>query len=338
MLHEWATNLDRTLETTRMTTTSPTRRGAFWLITLGLLLAATHGGCVSPDFIHGAGQSAAAGAMQGVREGIPGLQEPLRQTLRGSLEDPALARAAREMTGSAMDALQARLGSPEMRQQVDLLVTQAMESLHRSGDGTVQALVKSAGDQLEAELRKIATGSILAATTTLRDSIERDVNPATQRLARQMGEQLIASLVAGLKGPMQAELQDIGRNMSQALIKGAAEGADDPMNQAGFGGLTHQVMLQAMRGARQGMTEGLPNRTQAALISAVVMLGAMVLGSGGGLAWFWWRYQQSAKTLTIVAESINQHQSGALKETIRKSAHDNYVGPWLSSFLKHRGL
>jgi hypothetical protein len=320
-----------------MPTMSLTRGGVLWLTTLGLL-AAIHGGCVSGDFINGAGQSAAAGAMQGVRDGIPGLQEPLRQTLRGSLEDPALARAAREMTGSAMEALQASLGSPEMRRQVDLLVTQAMESLHRSGDGTVQALVKSAGDQLEAELRKVATASILAATTTLRDSIERDVNPATQRLARQMGEQLVASLVAGLKGPMQAELRDIGRNMSQALIRGAAEGADDPLNQAGFGGLTHQVMLQAMRGARQGMTEGLPNRTQAALISAVVLLGAMVLASGAGLAWFWWRYQQSSKTLTIVAESINQHQSGALKDTIRKRAHDNYVGPWFSSFLKRRGL
>ena len=174
-----------------MSTPSPTRRGALWLTTLGLL-AGVHGGCVSQDFIHGAGQSAAAGAMQGVREGIPGLQDPLRQTLRGSLEDPALARAARDMTDSAMQSLQARLGSPEMRQQVDLLVTQAMESLQRSGDDTVQALVKGAGGQLEAELRKVATSSILAATTTLRDSIERDVNPATQRLARQMGEQLVA--------------------------------------------------------------------------------------------------------------------------------------------------
>jgi len=320
-----------------MSTSSPTRRGALWLTTLGLLVAA-HGGCVSQGFIHGAGQSAAAGAMQGVREGIPGLQDPLRQTLRGSLEDPALVRAARDMTDSAMQTLQARLGSPEMRQEVDLLVTQAMESLHRSGDRTVQALVKGAGDQLEIELRKVATGSILAATTTLRDSIERDVNPATQRLARQMGEQLVASLVAGLEGPMQARLQLVGRNMSLALIKGAAEGADDPVNQAGFGGLTHQVMLQAMRGARQGMSEGLPNRTQVALISAVVLLGVLVLGSGGGLAWFWWRYQQSTKTLTIVAESINEHKSDALKDTIRKSAHDNYVGPWFSSFLKRRGL
>jgi hypothetical protein len=39
-----------------------------------------------------------------------------------------------------------------------------------------------------------------------------------------------------------------------------------------------------------------------------------------------------------VDESINQHQSGALKETIKKSAHHNDVGPGFSSFLKRRGL
>jgi hypothetical protein len=27
-----------------------------------------------------------------------------------------------------------------------------------------------------------------------------------------------------------------------------------------------------------------------------------------------------------------------LKAAIHQSAHDNYVGPWLSSFLKRRGL
>jgi hypothetical protein len=97
-------------------------------------------------------------------------------------------------------------------------------------------------------------------------------------------------------------------------------------------------MLQAGRGARQGMTEGLPDQAQVALISGMVLLGALVLAASGGLTFFWWRYQQSAKTLTIVAKSINNHQSGALKDTIKRSTHDNYVGPWFSSFLKRRGL
>ena len=50
-----------------MTTPVPTRSAPLWLATLGLL-AAVLGGCVSQEFVHGTGQSAAAGAMQGVRE------------------------------------------------------------------------------------------------------------------------------------------------------------------------------------------------------------------------------------------------------------------------------
>ncbi len=310
------------------------RRTAVVLLAVTLL-----GGCVSQDYYWTTAQSAAGGAMQGVRDGIPGIQEPLRQTLRGVLvDDPVLRDAARDMTRSAVDVLEARLGSPEMRRQVDALVAQAMESLRRDSDKTVRGLVEAAGGTLEAELRRVATASILAATTPLRDSLERDVTPAAQRLASRMGEELVASVVKGLEGPLQKTMLQAGRNMSQALIKGAAEGAEDPLNQAGFGGLTNHVMLQAVRGARQGMTEGLPDQAQVALISGMVLLGALVLATTGGLGFFWWRYQQSAKTLTIVAKSINNHQSGALKDTIKKSTHDNYVGPWFSSFLKRRGL
>jgi hypothetical protein len=313
---------------------TPHRRTAVVVLAITLLA-----GCVSQDYYRATGQSAAAGAMQGVREGIPGIQEPLRQTLRGALvDDPVLKEAARDMTRSAVEVLETRLGSPEMRRQVDALVAQAMESLQRDGDETVRGLIKAAGGTLEAELRRVATASILAATTTLRDSLERDVTPAAQRLASRMGEELVISVVKGLEGPLQKTMLQAGRNMSQALIKGAAEGADDPINQAGFGGLTNHVTLQAVRGARQGMTEGLPDQAQVALISGMVLLGALVLATSGGLVFFWWRYQQSAKTLTIVAETINDHQSGALKDTIKKSTHDNYVGPWFSSFLKRRGL
>lgn len=323
-----------------MHVTAPHRRRGTRPSAAVVLLATTLvAGCVSQDYYRATGQSAAAGAMQGVRDGIPGIQEPLRQTLHGALvDDPLLRTAARDMTRSAVEVLEARLGSPEMRRQVDALVAQAMESLQREGDETVRGLIKAAGGTLEAELRRVATASILAATTTLRDSLERDVTPAAQRLASRMGEELVVSIVKGLEGPLQKTMLQAGRNMSQALIKGAAEGADDPINQAGFGGLTSHVMLQAVRGARQGMTEGLPDQAQVALISGMVLLAALLLASTAGLGFFWWRYQQSSKTLTIVAKSINNHQSGALKDTIKRSTHDNYVGPWFSTFLKRRGL
>lgn len=55
-------------------------------------------------------------------------------------------------------------------------------------------------------MRAVATQSILAATLTLRDSVERDVSPATQRLAKRMADQLVVSLVEGLEGPLQDRL------------------------------------------------------------------------------------------------------------------------------------
>ena len=44
-------------------------------------------------------------------------------------------------------------------------------------------------------------------------------------------------------------------------------------------------------------------------------------------------FQQSSRIRPGV-----KHRSDALEDTIEKSAHDNYVGPWFSSFLKRRGL
>jgi hypothetical protein len=69
------------------------------------------------------------------------------------------------MTRSAVDVLEARLASPEMRRQVDALVAQAMENLHRNSDATVRALVKAAGGTLEVELRRVATVSTIKKST-----------------------------------------------------------------------------------------------------------------------------------------------------------------------------
>jgi hypothetical protein len=52
----------------------------------------------------------------------------------------------------------------------------------------------------------------------------------------------------------------------------------------------------------------------------------------------WWRYRQSTKSLTIIAQQINERDAGGRKQAIHQSAHANYVGPWLSNFLKARGL
>ena len=102
---------------------------------LALLLAAGLGGCVTQEYVRGIGHHAAKGAMDGVADGIPAIEEPLRQTLhRVLVEDETLRRAARDMTETAVKSLEAGLASAEMRKQIDDLVTQAFESTRRNGD------------------------------------------------------------------------------------------------------------------------------------------------------------------------------------------------------------
>jgi hypothetical protein len=330
------------------------RRRHAWLAALVFSGAASLTGCVTQDYVRGLGHHAAKGAMGGVGDGMPAIEEPLRQTLRRALvEDDTLRQAAKDMTESAVKTLEAGLASPEMRRQIDDLVVRAMESLARNGDEAVRHLVQGAEPQVkdalrrvissvESELRetvlKVAADGIDKMTVRLRERIERDVTPATERLAKRTGEELIASLVAGLEGPLQKRLLEAGQGMSTSLIRGVALGLNEPSNQESFGSLTQVMSLQAVRGARQGMKEGLPDERQVALIASIVVLAALLVLAAGSLSFLWWRYRQSAKSLTIMAESINQLESEELKAAIQQSARDNYVGPWLSSFLKRRGL
>jgi hypothetical protein len=306
-------------------------RGRLFLVCGALVIIQLATGCVSRDYVRSLGRSAAQGALEGMGDGIPSVREPLRATLRQALvDDDTLRRAAKGMSEAAVEGLEARLASPELRRQVDALVDQAMEAMARSGNEATRQLVRVAGAELKETLTEVATESIASATSRLREGVERDVTPAAQLLARRTAEQLVTALVAGL--------QAIGGEMGRAVIAGAARGMGDPENQASAGGFVRLVGLQAVRGAAEAVHEGLPDRMQAALIAGIVVLGAFLVLAAGGLTMIWSRYQKSTKSLAIVAESINQHEADALKATIKQSAHDNYVGPWLSSFLKRRGL
>ncbi len=318
------------------------------------LLVVVLTGCASQDLVRGFGRQAARGAVEGVGDALPTIQEPLRQTLRRALvEDDTLRQAAKDMAETTVRSIEVGLASPEIRRQIDDLLTQSMESLSKNGSEALRRLIResepevkeslrrlvlAAEPELKAVLQRAATESIDRLTARLRDRIEADVIPATERLAKRTGEQFIVSLVAGLEGPLQQRLLVAGEEMSKALIRGAGQGMDDPTNQERFGGLTQLITLQAVRGARQGLNESLPDQRQVALIASIVVLAALLVLSATGLSFLWWRYHQSAKTLTIIAENINEHDAEPLKAAIQKDAHDNYVGPWLSSFLKRRGL
>jgi vacuolar-type H+-ATPase subunit E/Vma4 len=330
------------------------RRPRRSLAAVGLLAAAVVSGCVSQGYVRGLGRQAATGALDAVEAGMPRIEEPLRQALhRALVDDDTLRRAARDMTETAIGGLEAGLASPEIRIQIDDLVSQAAGSLTRNASESVRRLMETSEPELRETLRRLivsaelewrealrrtAVDNVDSVAARLRERIEREVTPATERLARRTGEELLAALVIGLEGPLRDRLQVAGREMSKSLIQGMALGLNEPTNQDSFGGLTQLMSLQAVRGARQGISEGLPSDRQMALVASIVVLGALLLLSAVGLSLYWWRYQQSAKSLTIIAENINQAEADELKAAIQRSAQANYVGPWLSSFLKRRGL
>ena len=126
------------------------------LAVLATLLAVGLGGCVTQDDVRGLGYQATKGATGAVAEGIPTIEEPLRQTLRRTLvEDDTLRQAARDMTEAAVKNLEAGLASEQMRKQIDDLVIQAIESARRSGDDAVRRLIQAAEPELRDAFRRL---------------------------------------------------------------------------------------------------------------------------------------------------------------------------------------
>ncbi len=126
--------------------------------------------------------------------------------------------------------------------------------------------------------------------------------------------------------------------MGQRLITEATSALAAPTSKSAVAEFTESATRGAIRGAHEQMSAELPQHIQAALIAALVVMGAILLGGAVALFSIWRRYQKSTTSLAIVAEKINQYESKELKDAIQQGATQNHVGPWLSHFLKNRGL
>jgi hypothetical protein len=287
------------------------------------------------DTIRGYGRSAA----KGVSEELPSFKEPIKKILHDALlEGDTLKQATDQATAAAVRSLTRELGEAEVQKRVDGLVEHTLNLLAQKGGETTQTLIKSAGPQLKEALRQAVTETMREASGALREAIEKQLTPATEMLARRTSEVLVASLLKALEGPLGQRLEQSAGQMGQRLISDAAMALAAPASKTAVAEFTESATRGAVRGARQGVTEGLPHHIQTALIAGLIVTGALLLLCAAGAYTLWRRYQQSTTTLALVAEKINQHDSPNLKQAIRKSAADNHVGPWLSSFLKHRGL
>lgn len=304
-----------------------------WLLLLCLLGAAACGGF--NETVRSYGRSAA----KGFAEGIPQMKDPSKQLLRDALlEGDTLKQATDQAVAAAVRSLTRELADSELQKRIDGLVEHTLRLLSQKGSETTQTLLRTAGPELREALRAAVVSTMTEAATALKDSMEKQLTPATEALARHTAEVLADSIVKALEGPLGKKLEQSAGHMGQHLVGEAAAALAAPASKAAVAEFTESATRGAVRGARAGVSEGLPQYLQTALIAGLVVLGTLLLMFGGVAYSLWHRYQQSTTSLSIIAEKINQQQDRELKQAISQSAAANHVGPWLSKFLKNRGL
>lgn len=294
------------------------------------------GGCAAfKDNVRELGRA----ATQGVGQELPALKGPLRQTLRDALlGDDLLDQAGQRIAGGTLHNLEAELQKGTLSKTVDEMVAHALDTIGQKGSDATRQLIKTAGPELQKALREIVLSTLATAGGALKEAIQKDLTAAMQLLAKSTSEALVATIVSSLQGELGQELKQTVGGLSQQLISEATSKLRDPASKQAVSEFAESALKGAVRGTRDGINESLPSRLQVALISGLIVCGVLLLLAGSGFAVLLHRYRQSTKSLTIIAEKINDADAVELKQAIHKSASANYVGPWLSSFLKQRGL
>ena len=311
-------------------TVSACFRASFLLILFGL------GACSAfKDNVRELGRA----ATQGVGQELPNLKGPLRQTLRDALlGDELLNEAGQRIVGGTLHSLELELQKGTLSKTVDELIAHALATVGDKGTDATRQLIKTAGPELQTALREIVLSTMATAGGAFKEAIQKDLTAAMQLLAKSTAEALVATIVKSLEGELGQELKQTAGGLSQQLISEATNKLRDPASKAAVSEFAESALKGAVRGTRDGITESLPSRLQVALISGLVVAGVLLLLLSVGFAVLFHRYRQSTKSLTIIAEKINEAEATDLKQAIRQSATANYVGPWLSTFLKQRGL
>ena len=294
------------------------------------------GGCsVFRDNVRELGRS----ATQGVGDELPNLKGPLRKTLRDTLlSDDFLEQTTQRITSGTLRTLQSELQKGELSKLIDELLSHALDHAGQRGSEATRQLIRDAGPELQKALSAIVLQTVATADGALRDAIQKDLTAATQLMAKSTAEALVATIVKALEGELGQQLEHTVGDLSRQLVAQAATKLRDPESREAVGEFAESAMRGAVRGTRSGINDSLPTRLQVALISSLVVCATLLLLLTVGFFILLARYRKSTKSLTLIAQKINESDAKPLKQSIRQSADANYVGPWLSSFLKRRGL
>ena len=299
------------------------------LVTVSSLTACTTSGRL---YVGQVSHDAAKSAVEGAAEGVGSLPEPLRRALRETLlADDTLPQVSHRVAEATVRGVHAGLSAPETQKYIDDVVSRTMARLGRDGGEATTELIRAIEPQLSESLRRALSGM----NHTLAEDIDRDLAPRARAMAQATADALVKTLAAGFEVQL-AAIRQTARDIGRELISEAATSMDNRKDV--LGAMTDVAVSHALRSVRMSVMESLPDHVPPRLIAALLVFAGLAVLSVGGLVVYWWRYRQSAKSLTIIAQQINDFQATELKQAIRESTRANYVGPWFSNFLKHRGL
>jgi hypothetical protein len=310
------------------------------VLTLALTLAG--GGCS----LFSTSRTVGKGSLIGLVDGIGALDpESKRKAFEGLAGSVDLKRAAHDLAQSAVTGVADGLNQSELERHVDQLVRALMLALRQSGDETLTGLLEAAGPQLDKTLHAALNRTMADVRGLLTEVATRDVELATRNVVRtavQTFATTLESASAGAAGKIAPPAGEIARTVTREAVRGFEEGLDAAR--------LHEVASEAGRGLAEGIDKAiglhgsLRSGVETGVIAASAVLGGLLLLSVFGLWHLWKHYRSSTKSLSIVAQKINEVSSEhpeagrKLKDAIHESAKKNNAHDWLSNFLKHRGL
>ncbi len=300
-----------------------------------LVLVAVAGlaGCASgQNYVGQVSHEAGKSAVEGITEGVSSAPGPIRRALRETLlGDDTLPQVSQRIAQATVEGMRRGMSEEETQQLIDGLVERTIAMIgSQSGEATRQLI-----ETIEPELSQAVRRSMTEISATFGENLDRDLTPRTREMARAIADVIVTALATGLEVQLD-HIRETARAIGREMISEAALSMKEQKEFVGE--ITQVAMRQGMRGAIEGARDIFPAHVPQGLMIAMIALGVLVVLTGGGFVVYWWRYRQSTKSLTIIAQQLNDFEAGELKQAIHKSADDHYVGRWLSNFLTRRGL
>ncbi|HYV45107.1 MAG TPA: hypothetical protein VFA20_09620 [Myxococcaceae bacterium] len=292
-------------------------------------------GCLPAAGVRDASREAVHGAAEGIATLPPERVEAMRKAILG---DPDVAALAREVARGAVEGGASALTDEKLARLTEALVEAQLSAFKKS----LAPALADLEPRFQDELRRTVITATTAALGVLRREGDRDLERWTAVLVRTSAETLLATL----RQSNLIRLDDAAaaaNRLAAEVGRGAVAGAASELRGAVPPEQLRAYFREGGAGLVEGLHEGLgslPTRLESTLIGVTVVLAAILIGLAIAAVVVRRELQLSRKALAVVATQVNAAGEGGaeLKRSIYQSAEKNHIQPWLSTFLKDRGL